>query len=494
MKPGLPKIGPDPGRIGELVKRIVDQMIRADWNTVFARIEEIDQARLRATVKPLVQLPISGGDVREIGPLYNVPVNVDRAGPFYMRRPYQPKDIVLLNIHDVSLERVLLDHEPQDPKLRHVGSLQDAVAHGGYRAESDKFYPPIWTEDWLQQNSDTKDTLVWYKKGGIHWMVPGTDGTYSYRIDAQDIIRLVSYAAEVILNAAQKIQVGEPADYHALLAEPVIDTYNSHVHICPACGAPTTPPVQKMSLEEHASQLVWLRKTIPGPMQMPFIMSLWGEVTPVPPDVVFNPQGLLAALAQAGLQVDLSFVEEALNNAYQCVCKACQAALGELGKHVDAALKEIGKTIDEAVKYVTDKVVNTLADKFMKDPLGFLSRLFTDPVGLAAEIVADVTSQIISDVTGIDVEGLVNEAIEAAKRWALNAISDAVEAGLSALGLEGAAQVVNAIQTGINVAAETGSWAQGVAAGINALGGEQAATVSYLTGTILGAVEAATAT
>lgn len=489
-----PEVGPDPARLGHLVRRIAEQALRADWSAVFARIEEIDQRKLRATVKPLVQLPTGDGQKAEIGPIYHVPVDFDRAGPFYVRRPYQPKDIVLLTIHDVSLERVLLDHEPQDPGLRHVGALHDAVAHGGYRAESDPPLPAIWAEDWLQQNTDTMDTLVWYKRGGVQWILPGSDGNYSFRLDGRDAVRLASCASELVLHAAQRIQVGEGASYRALLAEPVIATYNAHVHICPACGMPTSPPLQSMSLGAHASQLVWLRKDVPGSSPLPYEGGLFGHA-PVPPaEVAWDATGLLGAVAEAGLNVATEAVEGALQSAYGCLCTGCRKATGSLGACVGAAMRKAGEAFGAAAQRVLETAVSVAKDRILRDPMGFLRQLFTNPVGLAGEIAAETLGRFAGELMGVDVNRLVQDAVAGLQRWALNAMADAVRGTLQGLGLEGAAKVVQAIQAGVNVAQQTGSWAKGVAAGINALGGNEAQTTAYLAGTILGAVEAAAGT
>ncbi|MCS7241023.1 MAG: hypothetical protein NZ651_07260, partial [Candidatus Bipolaricaulota bacterium] len=253
-------------------------------------------------------------------------------------------------------------------------------------------------------------------------------------------------------------------------------------------------PIQQMSLDVHASQLVWLKKEIPGPMQMPYVVGLWGHAPAPPADKVWDPVGFVGELIAAGLDAAAEFVENALGQAYEAICNCCKAAVDTIKKHVDAALKWAKEKLGEIAKYVVDTFVNVVKEKILKDPRGFLHRLFTDPIGLGAEIAGDTLGKIAQDVTGIDVGKLIQDGLNAVKNWAVNTIGDAVKAGLEGLGLEGAAKVVGAIQTGVNVAQQTGSWAKGVAAGIRSLGGNEAQTAAYFTGTILGAVEAATGT
>ncbi len=480
---GQAAVGPRHARVGDLVLRLIEQALARDWSAIIGRIEAIDQTTLRAKVRPLVRLPIEKDNTVPLGILYEVPVDVERASPFYTRHPYRVKDIVLLVVNDRSLEYTIQDHEPQDPKIDHVSSLEDVIVLGGFRADTDNTYPAAWQRDLLTQNDETKDTEVWYEKGGVQRILPGQHAGYSYRMDAQYKVLIQSLWERVILHAAEKIMLGMKDEYRALLAEPVIDTYNEHTHQCP-CGI-TTPPLQPMSLSVHASGLVWLQKDPGGRQAMQNVESTsdpacsgcgccgsCGGVGCLTcgQDVV---DYLLDLMGDGG--IDLGKVGDAIGDAIQAITDTIGGALTELGKFLEdccrEAVQEIAKFVGQAVDYVVGVALDVLTDMILSDPLGFAVRLVSDPIGLATEFLARAGNEMAADLTGVDLMQAGTDLLNAAGEWLADKAIEAAGAVAESLGLEGAAEFAQLVNDAV-ANAEAGDW-EGVARNvITAAGGD----------------------
>lgn len=467
---GQAAVGPRHARVGDLVLKLIEQGLSRDWSAILGRIEEIDQTTLRAKVRPLVRLPVEEGKTVPLGIIYEVPVDVERASPFYTRHPYRVKDIVILVVNDRSLEYTIKDHEPQDPKIDHVSSLEDVIVLGGFRADTDNTYPAAWQRDLLTQNDETQDTEVWYEKGGVQRIILGQHGGFSYRMDAKHKVLIQSLWERVILHAAEKVMLGLKDEYRALLAEPVIDTFNEHVHECP-CGI-TTPPLQQMSLNVHASGLVWLQKDPPGRIAIPYV-----EATAPPGCKCCGKNcGGLGCLTCGQDVVDylLSLGGTDLGELGEAIGCACQAVADAIADAATELLDLLKDAVGAAISYVADVLWDTLVEMIGSDPLSwltFLTRVFTDPIGLLTEFGMRVANQVTEDLTGVDLDAAIAKALDAATDWLVWKAVETVGALAEALGVEDATEFAGKVSQAIADAGE-GNWETAAQLLIESCGGD----------------------
>lgn len=120
--------------MSEFIK-FIDNMIEeriSDLHTcMLGRIENFDPVKMKATVKPLLKRKFKGKQAEDLPLITEVPVSLLKAGPFYIRPPYQKGDIVLLVFSERALDNVIANGVGQDPESNRKHSLDDAIIISG---------------------------------------------------------------------------------------------------------------------------------------------------------------------------------------------------------------------------------------------------------------------------------------------------------------------------------------------------------------------------
>ena len=119
-------------RIHELVQKLIDQALDDVHTALPARVEQFDPTTLRGEVVPLVKRKMEkDGEPVPLPPILDVPFWMPKAGPFVLRLPVRRGDVVLLVFSERALDYLLVDGQPQDPRLRRRHALDDAIAIPG---------------------------------------------------------------------------------------------------------------------------------------------------------------------------------------------------------------------------------------------------------------------------------------------------------------------------------------------------------------------------
>lgn len=100
-------------------------------NCMMGKIEKFDGKTMKADVTPLVRVRNKAGELEDVSMLIEVPVSFVKAGPFVIRPPYKPGDIVLVVFADSDIENVLLSGDTSNPNSTRKHSLDDAIVVGG---------------------------------------------------------------------------------------------------------------------------------------------------------------------------------------------------------------------------------------------------------------------------------------------------------------------------------------------------------------------------
>lgn len=224
-------------RIPDLIDERINQKLEGTWCVILAQIFELDQKRGRAKVRPLMKLreEMQGKPMR-LKKVYDVPVNIDRAGPYIMRRPYKigkRGDLVVCVVHDKALDQVKKHRRQDHPVYKRSHNLTDVIVLGSIRADDDFYLPERHADDWLVEHTETAARLVCYRSGALAgtWMIQSPN--------------------------RRGIRLGVDAQYRVAL-QPLAEDYESHTHICPACGSPTSGPSPNR-VAMHTSKLVYAR-------------------------------------------------------------------------------------------------------------------------------------------------------------------------------------------------------------------------------------------
>lgn len=95
------------------------------------KIEKFDATTMKAEVAPLVQKKNADGSTEDVSLLIEVPVSFLKAGPFLIRPPYKPGDVVLVIFADSDIENVLYSGGKGRPVRDEKHSLDNAMVVGG---------------------------------------------------------------------------------------------------------------------------------------------------------------------------------------------------------------------------------------------------------------------------------------------------------------------------------------------------------------------------
>lgn len=119
-------------RLTKLVATMIDQALDDVHTALPARVERFDPTTLRGDVVPLVKRRVKqGGEPEPLPPILDVPFWMPKAGLFVLRFPVRRGDVVLLVFSERALDYLLVDGQPQDPRLRRRHALDDAIAIPG---------------------------------------------------------------------------------------------------------------------------------------------------------------------------------------------------------------------------------------------------------------------------------------------------------------------------------------------------------------------------
>lgn len=429
-------------RLGELVRSLIEQRVGHLWTAVLGRIEKIDHKKCRAEVRPLVKLPVGQNKWADPGVIYEVPIDIARAGPFYVRRPYQQGDIVLLIVATHSLENQIYDHQPREVPYGHRHMLHDAILIGGFRADTDPTYPERWRDDLLIQNSETGDTIVLYHDGGMDVYLPGAKNGRSLALDAAEEVRIRTYRNKITLDGSTKIELGLRPEYRVLLGEKVIETFNAHIHTGVQTGDGTTgPPVQRMD-DGHLSQLAYVRAKPPGVRPFPEIETLAQFAGGASLISVGDFSGWFVGVGEQGGVGGLFGIVGAV-----------LGAIGQLiGGAVGGFLNFMGGLAEWIGEEGVQLLLNALGEAIQENWVQLLTLALTNPPAAVALLAEKTAENLFEDVA----DEVVEEFFNALGKWLIDQGLDAVGEyvaqidGIDDLGefLGGLGQVAQSVQSG----------------------------------------------
>lgn len=157
-------------RASELIKGLIEQELEELHVALPAKIEEYDPKKLRAKVTLLAKKNLEGEEVI-VPPILECPVRVLKAGPFIIRPPYVPGDIVQVLFNERALDKILITGEPESLEYTRRHSLDDAVVIGGIRVEQQDETPADTPDKELESlylaNVETNSRVFINTKGDI---------------------------------------------------------------------------------------------------------------------------------------------------------------------------------------------------------------------------------------------------------------------------------------------------------------------------------------
>ena len=418
------------GHIAAILKAMLDAKLASFWTALLARVEEVDNKRCRARVRPLAMMPRAPDKWEKMPELLEVPVDIARAGPFYVRRPYKEGDIVVLTVLSHSLERVLHDHEPHEPGTIHLNNLQDVVLLGGFRADTDGEYPAAWRDDLIVQNADTGSVIVFREDGTLEIYV---DGKRALDIDVRgrEDVRIRAAEGTLRLEAGSRVNLGDNPQYRVLLAEPTAAKYNEHTHTCPACGEPTSPPHQQIG-DPEMSNLVYVQKHVPGRLHFPQLERP-GEPIPKGLPPIANAGAWLAGIG-ATTNIPPGSLLEAFYEVVRAIGQALADAIGEL-------VRELGELARELGAELLDAVVDAVKECLTENWLQLLGLALTNPVAAIGLFIEKLGVELVERLGG-------DEFIEHLRDWLVDKVAEiALRVAADALGADELESVVSQLRT-----------------------------------------------
>ncbi len=135
-------------------------------NCMLGKIEKFDAETMKAEVSPMVKYKNKDGSMENRPLLIEVPVSFLKAGPFVIRPPYKPGDIVLVVFADEDIDNVLLSGDVSEPNSTRVHSLDDAIGVGGIMPFN-TILPGEHSEDLIIAKDDFTTKIVIKDDGDI---------------------------------------------------------------------------------------------------------------------------------------------------------------------------------------------------------------------------------------------------------------------------------------------------------------------------------------
>lgn len=111
--------------------KLTGNLVNGINKCMLGKIESFDGETMKATVTPLIKQRAKDGEMEDRPLLIEVPVSFLKAGPFVIRPPYKPGDIVLIVFADEDMDNVLLSGDKSEPNSQRKHSLDDAIVVGG---------------------------------------------------------------------------------------------------------------------------------------------------------------------------------------------------------------------------------------------------------------------------------------------------------------------------------------------------------------------------
>ena len=183
----------------EFFSRLANQITNSINNCMLGRIEKFDAAKMKAEVSPLVKHRNKDGSTEERPLLIEVPVSFLKAGPFIIRPPYKPGDMVLIVFADEDIENVLLSGDISEPNSTRVHSLDDAIVVGAVMPFT-KELPGEHIDDLIIAKDDFTTKIVIKDNGDIE-----VKGNY-IKIDASNDIDIKS-ATDIRIKASGNVDI-----------------------------------------------------------------------------------------------------------------------------------------------------------------------------------------------------------------------------------------------------------------------------------------------
>jgi hypothetical protein len=150
----------------DLVKEWIDQDLEELNVALPAMIEKYDPEALIASITVLARKKLNGKAVT-IPPIVEVPVVVYKAGPFVMRPPYKPGDVVQVLFNQRALDSLMVSGKPQEVTLTRRFSMDDAVVIGGLRVKNQPKIPAEYSDCFYIANPGAGAKVVMKPSGDI---------------------------------------------------------------------------------------------------------------------------------------------------------------------------------------------------------------------------------------------------------------------------------------------------------------------------------------
>lgn len=229
--------------LGKFIKSLIGSEVGEIHTTLPAKIESYDAERLRADVVLLAKNNLEG-EMVEIPPILNCPVQVFKAGSFIIRPPYRRGDITKVDFSEKALDKLMITGESEDVEYTRTHSLDDAIVAGGLRCESEVKMPDNHQNDLYIANIDNVCELVIQQDGNLVAKNEGNKLTMNSSGDIEvETDNNVDINANKVNIDCSDIRLGG-SNGLALIDElnGLINTYNAHTHVAP--GGTTLVPNQ----------------------------------------------------------------------------------------------------------------------------------------------------------------------------------------------------------------------------------------------------------
>lgn len=148
------------------MRKLGESIINGINSSMLGKIESFDSSTMKADVSPLVNSVNKAGESQSMPLLVQVPVSFLKAGPFIIRPPYKPGDIVLVVFADSDIDNALLSGSVSTPNSTRKHSLDDAIVVGSIMPYTVSL-PSEHADDLVIGTDDFKSKIVLSENGNI---------------------------------------------------------------------------------------------------------------------------------------------------------------------------------------------------------------------------------------------------------------------------------------------------------------------------------------